>query len=444
MRAKVHAGGGAGLYRFAQVALGPLLVVLVLLFAKDTAVTDLLPSTIFGDPPFLLLALSGMFALAWPSFVGRKASRTISLRMRASLVELGWGIFPWQRIRSTAVKATSVARATEGVSLIITQKHGSPIFLELEDEEAAQSVETALAMGGAAEGLLSFDAQVPGRKAFPRDTLEVLIRFAGFFLWPAYYLAAMNFISIASVEGKGMFGIPGLGCVALGFLMHLLRPYGRAQLVLEAEGLRLGNSLRVAYRNLDFVEVTGKGVALHMAASVSDAATGPMSPHPNASAAEKKLEILLPRLSAKERAHVATHILAAVHRAKGNEPARASMPGWIAALSRKKDEPARAWFGRLDSMDQDREGDPYRRGALDRNELGQTIRDQEAPAEVRAGAARVLWRLAPEEARRRIAELDARAEPEMVERLRIAVEGDAEEAGDAYEELAPPFRVLER
>ncbi|MDC0744305.1 hypothetical protein [Polyangium mundeleinium] len=439
--AKVHDAEGAGWRRFGRALVGPLLPVLGL----GSFYTPL--GEWFCDlPPFRthycthtyrpLLVLLSVLALVWPWVMGRRRSRVARLRIRPGLLEVNGRGLLRERIGRGEVKAVRSARALEGTSVIIARRHGLPVFLEIEREEDARAIMYALA-GPAAESGAALE--IPGARG-ARDTIRLAIelgaRGIGLMLCGVAFVCHLgtfenhSFMGVVGLWWPSMAIVYLLGAFACAILSLALRFFGQhargAPLVLGATELRTGDGLRIPYRDIDAVKVGRRGLELLLAG------------------AGATLEIRLPGLSAEERAHVSAHLLAGARGAEGAADAPSDVPARIAALSRSKHEPVRAWLARLDASVRARESEPYRGVPLDRRDLAETIGDPAAFAAVRAGAARVLWRIDPEVAREAVRDLNPESDRDVVGRLRLVMQEDIDEASERYEELAPPFRVFVR
>jgi hypothetical protein len=448
MRARVHDATGPGRWRLLQAAFGPVFFLILLASAWDHLAD--LPTQPFVagayqlvfdfDPPWGrlipvgIVALSAIFALLWPALLVRRRSRVVSVHAHRGLIRLGWAILPGDRIASAGVESIRTVRAAEGVSLVVVRRHGSPVFLELDDEEAARSIAASLSEGGAGICDLSFEARMARRTI--RDGIELIIRALGILCWILFFVSSSGLAALSMDISTtyyylvwdgiwGAFHLTGLFCVPAALLFHLLRHYRRQRLVLEDRELRVGNAVRIKYIDITSVNVIWQGIGL------------------GAGGEQTLLEIHLPGLSRAELAHVAAHIVSAVQEAKGTYEDRSVAPAWLEVLSRGTNEPVSAWLSRLDAVHVARGGDPYRRAPFDREQLASTIDDPHAPVALRVAAARVLRRIDPADARKRVGKLDARNEPDAARRLRIAIERDIGEASEAYETLPPLFRVLE-
>jgi len=112
-------------------------------------------------------------------------------------------------------------------------------------------------------------------------------------------------------------------------------------------------------------------------------------------------------------------------------------PAGVAPLARGETEDSVGWLQRLDAMAASLgKSDGYRGGGVDRTELWEALEDPDAPPAVRAASARLLARIAPEEAPRRIADaLAVERDGATRARIRIALEEDVETAARGLERL---------
>jgi hypothetical protein len=134
------------------------------------------------------------------------------------------------------------------------------------------------------------------------------------------------------------------------------------------------------------------------------------------------------RATAQEREQAAAHARSAAERAV--EDGSVAGDATLAPLARVHGEDARSWLERVDAMAASLvEDEGYRRIGLDPADLRDTLGDPDASPSLRAVAARVLARVAPDEARRRIADaLAVERDADTRARIRIALEEDVDTA----------------
>jgi hypothetical protein len=141
-------------------------------------------------------------------------------------------------------------------------------------------------------------------------------------------------------------------------------------------------------------------------------------------------------LGPEERDHVVALVRSAVQRARGLGPAPPGDPACAEVLA-PRGEAHRAWLERIDGVAaQIAGGAAYRGTPLDKGELWDALEDPDSPPRVRAAAARVLARVAPAEARVRIAQvLDGEHDDRARAHIRVALEEDVAEAARQLERL---------
>jgi hypothetical protein len=129
--------------------------------------------------------------------------------------------------------------------------------------------------------------------------------------------------------------------------------------------------------------------------------------------------------------------MALAQSAEGRAAPAGATPTGMAPLACGETEDSVGWLQRLDAMAASLvESDGYRGGGVDRTELWETLEDPDAPPAVRAASARLLARIAPEEAPRRISDaLAVERDGATRARIRIALEEDVQTAARGLERL---------
>lgn len=110
----------------------------------------------------------------------------------------------------------------------------------------------------------------------------------------------------------------------------------------------------------------------------------------------------------------------------------------VAPLARRDAEDCRAWLQRIDAMAAafDESGG-YRGGGVESADLWRALEDPDAPPALRAAAARMLARIAPDEASVRIGDaLAVERDGATRARIRVALEEDVETAARGLERLS--------
>ncbi len=125
--------------------------------------------------------------------------------------------------------------------------------------------------------------------------------------------------------------------------------------------------------------------------------------------------------------HIAGQLRDAVRRAHGELEVAEGATG-LELLMRGSADAPRAWLDRLDSTATNI-GGGYRRVNLTKEALLRALTDPDAATDVRVGAARVLYRIAGEEATARVAEVcETVRDPSLKKQLRVVLTDDLEEA----------------
>lgn len=137
---------------------------------------------------------------------------------------------------------------------------------------------------------------------------------------------------------------------------------------------------------------------------------------------------VLPRATTAEREQIAAHERAAAERRAADASGEA--PPALTQLVRVAGESSRAWLERIDAMAASfAEEDGYRRSSVHATDLAEAVGDPDAAPPLRAVAARLLARVAPEEARQRIGDaLAVERDPGARAGIRVALEEDIDVA----------------
>ncbi|MDI3288659.1 hypothetical protein [Polyangium sp. 15x6] len=385
-----------------------------------------------------LLAVAGIVGIVWPAVLPRRRSQVHSVEAWKDGLLLGAsGSSRWEQIPGEDIAGVRVAEAAEGASLMVVRRNGAAIFLEFEDLEQSRSIAATLLESGLGTGDVALPARVDGTSSdVVRDRIEGFIRVSGLLFWVLCF-ACWNlsgdpfspfWVAASNCYWRGLpwpLALVGILCVLAGFVFRCLRFRGHERLVLGKDELRL-EDVRIPYVDIASVALQRGGIAIQLREAPAD---------------RSPIVIGLPGRSATELAHVATHILSAAEGAAVKRGEGSAASERLHDLSRRHDEPVRAWLSRLDALDTDPSAAPYRHTAIERVDLASIIGDIEAPVALRVAATRVLRRIDPEDTQRRIHEVEARAEPEVAHRLRIIVEEDIDDASEAYEALPPLFRA---
>jgi hypothetical protein len=314
-----------------------------------------------------------------------------------------------QHIRAADVRAASAARLPTGFSLALVRYEPGdpPLWLELQTADDVERVRRALGVGHSGFGELSW----PPRRTFHGKRTPVDVLAAA--LWLAT-IAAVYANSEADVTLGVLFVVLAVVATALGAATRR----SRHGVSLSPAGLTIADGARTRTPWADVVAADAQGEAL----LVRTSAGAQLVPTPDA----------LPL----EREHLVAQIRSAALRAHGEGPLPPGVPSSLAVLA-PRDEGSRAWIERVDATAAtllDRDG--YRRTGVVERDLWETLESTDAPPRLRAAAARILARVAPEEAGPRIAQvLVQEHDAGAGDCIRVALEEDVELAAQAFDRL---------
>jgi hypothetical protein len=317
-----------------------------------------------------------------------------------------------QRVEATHVKAASTARTAKGVAIALVRRdrNDRPILLELGSDEDLDRIREALRIGHAGFGALSWSSADR-----PSDTAWRALTLVATFGW---LLAAAASAWVPSLLPILLFLL--LPLTAAGLFMGALVRASRPKVVLTRVGVvvtRDGQTQEIGYRAIDDVFASHRWLMVRSGESV--------------------VEVPMRNALPEEIEHVVAQVRSAARRARGDQPTPPGLPATTAVLA-PREEATRAWLERLDATAAAlTEPVAYRAPEIQTRDLWTALESPDAPPSVRAGAARILARVAPEEARTRIAHvLEADHDERAKARIRIALEDDVEIAARRLDQLA--------
>jgi hypothetical protein len=414
MRAIVHDPSGPLWTQFVVSGLGALCIASGLLWAW-----------LDGAAPGAELYAGIAVVLLAPFVAGRHAPRAANVELgRGSIHVRGAGLLD-QTIRTRAICGASTTVSADGrVNLALARKWraGRPVVLELESEADATRIRDALGIGHHGFGALAW----PVRSALTHDLLAVARLLAA---------ALALLLSWRAILGEGtpdfstLFQVLGAAAVIAKAFERKADRETRVELV--PQGVRYfdwGRWHFVSFGEITGVHDMGHGIALARGDGDAVFLVAP----------QKRLG--RHGLSAGERAHLVAQIRDAARRAHGE----GAPPPEVAAsevLARREGESARGWLERLDATARTiTDGAGYRGSALSKLDLWNALGNHDAAADVRAGAARVLVRIANDgEAQEKIDTVLASMRDEGAKkRIRIALDTDLDDASrelDAIEDV---------
>lgn len=318
-----------------------------------------------------------------------------------------------QRLRAADVRAASTARLASGfsVGLVRYGDDDPPLWLELESAADVDRVRRALGVGHGGFGRVAWP---PRRGTFHGRRTRLDLIAAG--LWLGTIAAiAVHFTELAIT----------LGVLFVPFVIVA------AAIGMSARSVRHG------------VCLSPSGVRTILEHQITDT---PWSSVLDAEVQRDSLVIRtttgaeivpLPDLLPVEREHLVAQLRSAALRARGHGPLPPGIPTSLAILA-PREEAARAWIERVDATAatlMDRDG--YRRSGVEERDLWDTLESTDAPPPIRAAAARILARVAPEQAGPRIAQVLLQEHDEGArDCIRVALEEDVDVAAGAMDRSA--------
>ena len=338
-----------------------------------------------------LLAIGAMLFFLAPMFLPRLGAREATLELGSGVVRVKDAGIASQTIRTRDVVAASTARTREGIALALVRKgrEGRPLVLDLQSEDDARRVRDALGIGH-----------------FGFGSLE----------WPTKRGTALGFTIFARVAAAISCALMAGGTAQDGLLvLGLLAAY----FSFPAALIMMLVTLFTSGRNSPTVALRPEGVAVssdgrryqtipytHIANARHDALGLHLKLHGGASVDIEAPETVLTRTSMSE-----------------------------GELAQRRDA-GRSWLARLDAVARLlTSGAGYRGVGFEESDLWTTLEDHDAPADLRAGAARVLVRV-DKSALPRIEEVLARVRDDGARaRMRVAVEEDIDAAGEEIDRL---------
>ncbi len=394
------------------LALGPLILCVFLplaLFVEEDAVMARV---------MLLLGLGLLFlrhGLRVPALV-----QTAELVPGPAGIEIRRAGFIGQRIAAAEVIAASTARTASGATLAVVRRDAPsrPLLIDVASDGDLDQIRAALRIGHFGFGQVAWPlagAQLSRAAAVPKAIGWMAAAVAMYVALDEPWFA-LPFFSLLVPVGFAFLVF---------FLWRLANPAPRPRVALTRHGLLVaapvGTITLVPYANVVDVEVAPPhSVVVH-----TD---------------DKPVTIAMAGALAQERDHLVAQIRSARQRARGEGPAPTGVPASIALLA-PSERPDRAWLERLDAtaaaLSAERPTatrNAYRLPEIDSGDLVKALANPDAPAPVRAAAARVLARIAPEEATIAIARaLDGERDEDARALMRVALEEDVEMAARVLE-----------
>jgi hypothetical protein len=401
MHARVCDPAGPRWWRASTFVLGGTLVVLGMALAIAGAGPD--------ASAWLATALVGVAVLVGGRpLLPRLRSRDVELRLGRGWLEIRRAGLLRQRIHARDAIAASTAQTWDGVALAIVHRSrpGRPILVHVSHEQDLDGVRRALGLGHLGFGAIAWPAGGSG--------VDVAIGAVSFIAALGWLTAA---VCVAIPILQPLFVIPLLTAplTLCGLVLALSWNDSRPRVLLTGAGVA-GPGWLIPYAEVTRVETMQRALAIE---------TG-----------RGRQVIAMPAALDRELAHLAAQIQSARHRCLGYGRPPPSVSGGLSALV-PRGESTRAWLDRIDATASALgPAATYRRAGVEVGELWEALESADAPAGIRAAAARILARVAPVEAKARIAgALAIERHPDTRERIRLALEQDASLAASELEAL---------
>jgi hypothetical protein len=378
------------------------------LAAMMIVVPPFMPGSATLRATIALLGAALFFArrLLRPRFRARDANVEVH---PGSIAIAGAGVLD-QLVHASDIVAASSARTPTGVSLALVRRGSTerPLLLDFGGEDDLTAVRRALGLGHFAFGEVSWPTRSRAN-ALRGSTVLALA-------WLAMAVsAAIGFPLLAFT-----LALVVLPATLIALLVACLQDPRGDRVTLSAAGALLSDrppwNPPVAYADVLVATPNSDGVLLTTRSGF--------------------VPVPMPRSLPEEREHLAAQILSAAARARGEGPPPPALPTSLARLA-PSGETTRAWLQRVDGAAASlSSGGAYRGYELDPKDLWTALESPDAPARVRAAAARVLARVAPDEVRQRVAEvLACDRDAHACAVIRVALEDDVDLAARELESL---------
>jgi hypothetical protein len=358
-----------------------------------------------------ILGMTLLFAthLVKPRFRPRAAA----LSLASDHVKVHAGVLS-QRIRAREVTAASTARTARGVALAIVQRESKgrrPLWLELDDDESLERVRRSLHLGHFGFGEMAWPTERPAG-SLVLSVFSVILA-AG---WVTMCFAAA-FENAAVCLALALVVLPLSFAIWLGVMASGVQP---PQIAVRPHYFSFAGRRGTRFLAYpDLVEARADGDRLRLETR-SGAVVVPAQ-----------------GMTQAERDHVVAQLTSALQRARGQGLPAPDVPASLASLGRRN-EATCAWLERVDAAAASfgSGGATYRTAGIDLRDLWSALESPDAPAPVRAAAARVLARVVPDEAGARVGRvLAGERDAATRARIRVALEEDVTTAARELDRL---------
>lgn len=411
IEAKVHAADAPPIERGFVFAL-----------AGALAFLGLIGTDAYAWAPLLLVAGTTIW-LASPFLLQRRRPYRASIDPGAGSVTIYGKNRLFRRIHTRKLAGASVATTNAGAVVTLSERGSAqPIAIEVTSVDDANAIRSALGIPHTGFGELTWSTEPRASEA-----MLLFVRAFSVLAWLAYGIALVGH----SLTASSTFLVPALVATALAVLLALLRVFVRER------------TIRMNQRCLDATDVveyeqppwSDVEELTHDDRTITVTRTQP----------GRKFVIpcvptawLPTGLRKEERALMIAQLEGAVAVAKGSFAPFVDPAIHLDSL-RKNDLQAVEWLTKLDALASVHESTAYRGTALAKEDLWRALESHDTATDVRAGAARILLRVAPEKEQDRIARaLDSIHDDVTRRHIRAALEEDVEAAAREYENVVRP------
>ena len=358
-----------------------------------------------------------LLGLAWLAvgriLVPRLRPRSCSIAVEPGAIRVTKAGAVSQRVAAAQVRAASTSEMPGdawSLALVRHEEGDPPLWLELESKQDLDQVRRALGIGHTGFGALRWPPERGGFHNMPTAADGV---------------AALGWLAIVAAEGLGAtevalaIALPIVPLTLVAMVMATTSRTGQHRVLLAAPGVHVtveGRGALLPWDTIVDAKVEGTRLAIETRAG-------------------RRL-IPMRRALPGERDHLAAQIRSGAGRARGEGPLPPELPASVAVLS-PRDEGRRAWLERLDATAASlSQGDGYRQTSVEARDLWTVMESPDAPPSLRAAAARILARVAPEEAGDRIAKALAMEHDHATRQcIRVALEEDVDVAAGELDRL---------
>ena len=308
-------------------------------------------------------------------------------------------------ILARKVLGASTARVSDGILVTIKSKQREPLSFVVKDDRAADEILAALGIGHTGAGRLEW---IVLKRSFTM--------FLGVFEWLLGILMALAFAyALQQSENAIVYAMFSFMIMGVAAILRTQWTANAQSVAFDPWGVWVSGH-QIPWSSLERADEHPEGIALTYDGGYVIA------------------KIPTDGLRQAEKDAVLEQIRAGIGRAHGLGIPKPEPHTRIDVLARSG-HAVRHWLARIDTLASGIGKPGYRETSLEIEDLWLTLDDPEAPADLRAAASRLLYRLEPRARVRIDAAIAAVREPADGERMRIAMEADVDEAAMELERL---------